>query len=99
WDLAVLIVAFPLFLLAFRAARRGIARDPAKRASPPRKWLTYLTLFVAVCSIAGSLAGLLYDLLGGMLALWFTLKALTVVLIAGGTLAYFLSDIRKDDKE
>jgi hypothetical protein len=92
-----LIIAFPLFLLTFLATRRAIASDPSKRNSGPRKWLTYLTLFLAVCSIAGSLVGLIYNVLGGELTIRFALKALTVLLIAGGTLGYFLSDIRKEE--
>jgi hypothetical protein len=92
-----LIIAFPLFLLTFLATRRAIARDLSKRNSGPRKWLTYLTLFLAVCSIAGSLVGLIYNVLGGELTIRFALKALTVLLIAGGTLGYFLSDIRKEE--
>jgi hypothetical protein len=41
--------------------------------------------------------GLIYNVLGGELTIRFALKALTVLLIAGGTLAYFLSDIRKEE--
>jgi hypothetical protein len=47
WDISMIIVAFPLFFLTFRAVTRAVAKDPTKRASRPRKWLTYLTLFVA----------------------------------------------------
>src|SRR5262249_51494872 len=45
WDISMIIVAFPLFFFTFRAVTRAVAKDPTKRASRPRKWLTYLTLF------------------------------------------------------
>src|SRR5262245_64113896 len=36
WDISMIIVAFPLFFLAFRAVTRAVAKDPTKRASRPR---------------------------------------------------------------
>jgi hypothetical protein len=98
-DIATLIVAFPLFLYTFRIVNRSIARDPTKRASRPRKWLTYLTLFIAVVSLTADMTTLVYNVLGGELTLRFFLKVLTVAVIAGGTFAYFLWDIRKGEEE
>jgi hypothetical protein len=98
-DIATLIVAFPLFLYTFRIVNRSIARDPTKRASRPRKWLTYLTLFIAVVSLTADMTTLVYNVLGGELTLQFFLKVLTVAVIAGGTFAYFLWDIRKGEEE
>ena len=60
WSIAGLIVSFPLFLVMFRIASGRIARDPAVRNSAPRKWLTYLTLALAVMALAGDLASLVY---------------------------------------
>jgi hypothetical protein len=98
-DIATLIVAFPLFLYTFRIVNGSIARDPTKRASRPRKWLTYLTLFIAVVSLTADMTTLVYNVLGGELTLRFFLKVLTVAVIAGGTFAYFLWDIRKGEEE
>jgi len=42
---------------------------------------------------------LVYNVLGGELTLRFFLKVLTVAVIAGGTFAYFLWDIRKEEEE
>lgn len=97
WNLSALIVAFPLFLFTFRAVRGAIARDPTKRSSRPRKWLTYLTLSSAALSLTGDLIMMVYSLLGGELTVRFTLKAATVAVIAGGGFAYFLTDIRKEE--
>jgi Domain of unknown function (DUF5671) len=53
WNVASLIVAFPLFLFTFRAINKAISEDPSKRGSRPRKWLVYLTLWVAVLVLTG----------------------------------------------
>jgi hypothetical protein len=96
WNLSALIVAFPLFLWTFRIINGAIERDPSQRASRPRKWLTYLTLFVAAMILTGDMIALVYNLLGGEYGLRFLLKAATVAIIAGGIFAYFLGDMRRD---
>jgi hypothetical protein len=97
-SVSALIVAFPLFLYLFLATNRAIAKDPTKRASKPRKWLTYITLFVAASTLIGDLSALVYNLLGGELTTRFVLKVATVAAIAGGAFAFFLLDIRKDER-
>lgn len=97
-DIAVLIVAFPLFLFLFRLTQKAIERDPTKHQSRPRKWLTYLTLFIAAASLIGDVSMLVYRVLGGELTTPFVLRVATVALIAGGTFWYFLADVRKDER-
>ncbi len=99
WAVAVLVVAFPLFLFMGRLVGQAVRRDPAARASPVRRWLTYLTLFVAVCVLVGDAVSLLYGLLSGDLTARFLLKALVVAGIAGGVLGYYLGDLRRDERE
>jgi hypothetical protein len=97
WNVAILIVAFPLFLFVFRLVNRSIARDPAKRGSRVRKWLTYLTLFVAAATLTGDLVSLVYNVLGGEFTVRFALKVATVGIVAGGSFAYFLADARAEN--
>ena len=99
WSIAVLAIAFPLFLYMSRLVGRAVARDPAKRASKVRKWLTYLTLFVAVCVLVGDAVSLLYNLLSGELTTRFVLKSLVVGGLAGSVLGYYLWDLRRDERE
>jgi hypothetical protein len=99
WAISVLVVAFPLFLYMSRLVGKAVARDPAKRASKVRKWLTYLTLFVAVCVLVGDAVSLLYNFLDGDLTARFVLKSLVVAVIAGGILGYYLADLRRDEQE
>src|SRR3546814_665868 len=97
WKLSTLIVAFPLFLFTFRVINKAVARDPTKRDSRPRKWLTCLTLFGAGVILSADVVALLYNLLGGELTIRFVLKVATVGILAGGIFAYFLPDIRQED--
>jgi hypothetical protein len=97
WNIARLIVAFPLFLYVFRSIGNAITRDPTKRSSRPRKWLTYLTLAIAAASVAADLMVLVNGVLGGELTIRFGLKISVVAIIAGGAFGYFLTDIRKEE--
>jgi hypothetical protein len=97
-NIAALIVAFPLFLFLFRLTERAIDKDPTKHQSRPRKWLTYLTLFIAAASLIGDVSVLVYRVLGGELTTPFLLRVATVAVIAGGAFWYFLADVRKDER-
>lgn len=99
WAVSSLAIAFPIFLFVSRMLGRAIAADPTKRASRVRKWLTYLTLFVAASVIIGDLTTLLYSFLGGELTLRFALKAATVGAIAGAVFGYYLRDLRREELE
>ena len=99
WSLASLIVAFPVFLYLTRVTSRDIARDPSKRGSKVRRWLTYLTLFASATAIICDLVTLVYNALGGDLTVRFLLKVLTVAVIAGLIFGYYLRDLRQEEKE
>ncbi len=95
WSISWIFIAFPLFILTFSSVTRAITRDPTKRASRPRKWLTYLTLFVAGAFLVGDAATLIYNVLGGEITIRFVLKVTTIAVIAGGIFTFFLSDMRQ----
>lgn len=98
WSVSSLVVAFPVFLYLSALTGKEVRRDPVKRASKVRRWLTYLTLFIAASIVIGDLIALLNDVLGGELTLRFVLKVLTVGLIAGGLFFYYLHDLRMEDR-
>ncbi|HEY8593876.1 MAG TPA: DUF5671 domain-containing protein [Devosiaceae bacterium] len=98
-SVATLVIAFPIFVLASRHVRNMLAANPVRRASPVRKWLTYLAIYVAAIVVIGDLVAVVYNLLGGELTARFVLKALTVGLIGGGIVAWYLPDIRRDESE
>jgi len=99
FSVASLIIAFPIFMYLSLLIGRSIRRDPSKRASKVRKWLTYMTLFVAAGVIIGDLTALVYGFLGGELSLRFALKVVTVAVIAGGIFGYYLWDLRQEERE
>jgi uncharacterized protein DUF5671 len=99
WSVASLIVALPVFLYMSRVSARSMHRDSTKRLSPVRRWLTYVTLFVAACVLIGDSVSLVYNFLGGEITVRFVLKSLTVAIIAGTAFWYYLSDLRADEKE
>jgi len=99
FSVASIIIAFPIFLYLSVLISRLIRRDPSKRSSKVRKWLTYLTLFVAAAVVIGYLTALVYNFLGGELSLRFALKVVTVACIAGGIFGYYLWDLRQEEQE
>jgi len=96
---AALVITFPVFLFVAYLLQRAITEDPDKRSSKVRKWLTYLTMFVAAGIIIGDLITLVTYLLGGELTLRFVLKVLVVLAIAGSIFGYYLWDLRSEEKE
>lgn len=98
-SVASLIVAFPVYLWLSSLQSGAVRRDPEKKGSKIRKWLTYITLFVAAGVIIGDLITLLFNLLGGELTVRFFLKVMSVLLIAGLIFGYYLWDLRQEEKE
>ena len=99
WSVSSLIVAFPVFVYVSVLTNRGVHADPNKRGSKVRRWLTYITLFLAAGFLIGDFITLVYNLLGGELSLRFVLKVATVAVIAGTTFGYYLSELRLDETE
>ena len=98
WSIAYLIIAFPVFVFLANYIGRDVARNPIKRLSPVRRWLTYLTLFVAAATLIGDLTTLVYSVLAGELTTRITLKVLVVLVIAGAVFGYYLTDLRKEER-
>ena len=99
FSVASLVVAFPVYLFVARLLSRELARNPVKRLSAVRRWLTYLTLFLAVTAIVCDLIALVHSLLCGDLTLRFVLKVLVVGAIAGAIFGFYLADLRREERE
>ncbi len=94
-PVATLIVFFPIFVFLSRMVHKIYIENPAKKDLAIRKWLTYITLFVAGIALAGDLVTVLYKFLDGQdLTAAFFLKALTVLLVAGIVFWFYIQDIR-----
>jgi hypothetical protein len=99
WSIAYLIISFPAFGFLARYIGKEVSRQPVKRLSPIRRWLTYLTLFIAAAALIGDLTTLVYNVLAGELTTRILLKVLVVILIAGTAFVYYLTDLRKEERE
>jgi hypothetical protein len=99
WSVSSLMIAFPVFLYLSRHTERELAARPVKRLSPVRRWLTYLTLFVAAGVLIGDLTTLVYSVLGGELIVRFLLKVATIAAIAGAIFSHYLLDLRREERE
>jgi hypothetical protein len=91
------LIAFPVFLWMARIVARQVVSDPLARLSPVRRWLTYLTLFLAATAIIGDLITLVYNLLAGELNVRFLLKVLVVGAVSGAIFSYYLADLRRGE--
>jgi hypothetical protein len=98
WNISTLVVTFPVFLFMFRRVALSMRADPLRRESKPRKWLTYLTLYVAAFTLAGDLISLVYNTLGGELTIRLILKMTVIAVLAGGNFLYFFSDMRREER-
>ncbi|MBI2623435.1 MAG: hypothetical protein HYW65_02560 [Candidatus Liptonbacteria bacterium] len=94
-SVSVLIVAFPLYLFLSRLLAKGERIEPERREVAVRKWLLYLTLFVAGVAVAVDLIVLIQAFLGGEITTRFTLKVLAVLVVTGGIFGYYLADLRR----
>lgn len=94
--IAALVVAFPIYVVLSYRVSAALRRDPTKRASKVRKWLTYMTLFIAAAVLVGDLTAVIYSLLSGELTTRFIWKALTVLFVAGLIFGYYLWELRED---
>lgn len=99
WSASSIVVAFPIFLFLSRRIYRELARNPIKRLSAIRRWLTYMTLFVTAGFLIGDLTTLVYNALGGELTIRFILKVLIVGAIAGTIFGFYLWDLRTEERE
>lgn len=92
--LASLIVFLPVYIWVSRFLERDIEANPEKRDLKIRKWLLYLTLFVAALTIIGDLIVLVRSFLEGELTTRFVLKVLSILFIAGSVFYYYLNELR-----
>ncbi|KKW15702.1 MAG: hypothetical protein UY54_C0005G0001 [Parcubacteria group bacterium GW2011_GWA2_50_10b] len=95
FQVAILIVAFPIFLLFAWLLQRSYIKEPALREAPVRKWLSFITLAIAGGVMAGDLITVLYMYLDGQdFTTGFLLKVLALVVIAGAVFLYYLREIK-----
>lgn len=95
WATATLIVVFPVFILLSWLLGKEMVLEPEKRELRVRKWLVYLTLFIAAIAIIVDVVRLVYNFLSGELTLPFFLKIFIVLLVAALVFGYYLWDVKR----
>lgn len=94
FAMASLLILAPIAVYLFYVIQGESRTDPTRRSLGVRKWLTYITLFVAGGTVVIDLIILLNSFLGGSLPSAFLLKVLTILAVMGFGFGYFFLDIR-----
>lgn len=94
YQMASLIVFFPIFIWISRVIRKSIIADATRAEIWVRRWALYLTLFLAAITLAIDLVTLVMYFFNGDVTLRFVLKVLVVFLVAGGGFLHFLADLK-----
>jgi hypothetical protein len=93
WSSSSLIIAFPVYVLTSRLIGNSIRKTPEKKEIGIRKWLIYLTLFVAAITIIVDLILLVFNFYSGELTLKFLFKLITVLIFTGTIFGYYLWEL------
>lgn len=95
WPVATLIIVFPIFILLGWLLEREYGALPEKRELGIRRWLSFITLFLAGIAIAADLIFLLYTFLTGeILTVGFLLKVFSVLIMTAAIFSFYILDIR-----
>src|SRR3989338_1696566 len=92
-GIAFLIIVYPIFYIMNRKLQREVAADQALAESGIRKWLTYITLLISIGFLVGAGIGILTQVIGGAFVVRFVIKAVAIIIIAGGIFGYYLHDV------
>lgn len=95
FALASLIIVFPLFLIASWFLNKIYSKESQVRDSRIRKWLIYLTLFIASLVILGDLVFTVNTFLNGEITARFILKAVSILIVTAAIFGYYLDDVRR----
>ncbi len=99
WTLSLFIIIFAVFVWTSRFIEKDLVGNPAKNELKIRKWLIYLTVFLAALLLIGDLVALIYNFLGGDLTIPFILKIISVLAVGGVVFWYYLYNLKKNPGE
>ncbi|MBP6949109.1 MAG: hypothetical protein KBC41_04000 [Candidatus Pacebacteria bacterium] len=96
FAIASLVVIFPVYVGLSWYISKDISKFPYKQDLTIRKVMTYLTLFVTVCTLIGTLVSIIYTYLGGEISVRFGLKALTIFIVSLSLFSYYVYLVRRE---
>ena len=95
-SLATLIIFFPAFIYVSYVTNKNLIANPEKKDIWIRRWMIFLTLFVAGITIAVDLATLIYRFLGAEdLTVRFFLKVFFVLAVTITIFRFTLKDLKR----
>jgi len=94
--ISALLIVWPVMIFMTWLIGKDLRQDPTKKDSRIRKWLLYLTLFLASITIIVDLITLINSFLSGEITTRFVLKVLVVLVVAAAVFAYYLWELRRD---
>lgn len=95
WQMASMLVALPIYLLAMRMLTREAAEHPERLQSGVRKWLTYIALLLTAGAMICDLICFLDYFLMGELTARFVLKVAVVLAISGSIFTYYIGWLKR----
>ena len=96
YGISSVIIVMPIFYFVSWVLERDLKKHKEKSNLRVRKWLLYLTLFVAAITMIIDLITLLNQFLGGDLTGRFFLKTLAVLVVAAAIFGYYLWALKVD---
>jgi len=93
-GLSMLIITLPVFLGTRIFLGKMYTKEPERKAFKMRKWLMYLTLFIAAIIVIVTLITVVNAFLSGEITSRFILKALATVAVAALVFSYYLLDVK-----
>ncbi|MBI5794018.1 hypothetical protein HZA87_02950 [Candidatus Uhrbacteria bacterium] len=95
-SISALLIVWPVYILMSWLIGRDLKADHGKQGLWVRKWLLYLTLFVAALTVIIDLITLVNTFLSGEITTRFILKVVVVLAVAVAVFAYYLWELRRD---
>ncbi|BDC51485.1 hypothetical protein F183_A38010 [Bryobacterales bacterium F-183] len=89
WQIAAILVSFPVFAYATRKIVADLIANPDNAASAVRRWLTNIALLITALVFIGDLVAFLATFLQGEITARFAAKSLVVLVLSGAVFAYY----------
>ncbi len=96
FAIASLVVMFPIYIALSWYVSKDIQKFLYKQDIAVRKIMIYLTLFITVLTLIGTLVSVIYTYLGGELSVRFQLKAVSVFVVALAVFGYYFYALRRN---
>lgn len=96
FAIASLVIMFPLCIALSVLNNRQAVLVPEKKKLAIRRWLSYVTLFLASLAIAIDLITLINTFLGGEITARFAWKVIAVLVVSGIIFGYYIFDLKQE---